>query len=86
MKNQWYRITMLLCGLRLREHGLTIEPMINNCQEIDTDMETGWAHRPLTVAFLVSHEHQFVIKDGPVILTSQVKKELSKRLRKEEWS
>lgn len=40
-------------GLRLKEGMvLTIEPMINTgTWEIDTDLETGWAHKTLTVAF-----------------------------------
>ena len=61
-------------GLRLREGMvLTIEPMINTgTWEIDTDMETGWAHKTLDGGLSCQYEHQFVItKDGPVILTSQ---------------
>ena len=51
----------------------TIEPMINTgTWEIDTDMETGWAHKTLDGGLSCQYEHQFVItKDGPVILTSQ---------------
>ena len=61
-------------GLRLREGMvLTIEPMINTgTWEIDTDFETGWAHKTLDGGLSCQYEHQFVItKDGPVILTSQ---------------
>ncbi|MFU2163988.1 methionyl aminopeptidase [Streptococcus pluranimalium] len=61
-------------GLRLKEGMvLTIEPMINTgTWEIDTDMETGWAHKTLDGGLSCQYEHQFVItKDGPVILTSQ---------------
>ena len=61
-------------GLRLREGMvLTIEPMINTgTWEIDTDMETGWAHKTLDGGLSWQYEHQFVnTKDGPVILTSQ---------------
>ena len=61
-------------GLRLREGMvLTIEPMINTgTWEIDTDLETGWAHKTLDGGLSCQYEHQFVItKDGPVILTSQ---------------
>ena len=61
-------------GLRLREGMvLTIEPMINTgTWEIDTDMETGGAHKTLDCGLSCQCEHQFVItKDGPVILTSQ---------------
>ncbi|MEY8462111.1 methionyl aminopeptidase [Streptococcus merionis] len=61
-------------GLRLREGMvLTIEPMINTgTWEIDTDMETGWAHKTIDGGLSCQYEHQFVItKDGPVILTSQ---------------
>mgnify|MGYP003097224505 FL=1 len=61
-------------GLRLREGMvLTIEPMINTgTWEIDTDMETGWAHKTLDGGLSCQYEHQFVItKDGPVIFTSQ---------------
>jgi len=40
--------------------------------EIDTDLETGWAHKTLDGGLSCQYEHQFVItKDGPVILTSQ---------------
>ena len=51
----------------------TIEPMINTgTWEIDTDFETGWAHKTLDGGLSCQYEHQFVItKDGPVILTSQ---------------
>ncbi|AXQ78347.1 methionyl aminopeptidase [Streptococcus chenjunshii] len=61
-------------GLRLREGMvLTIEPMINTgTWEIDTDPETGWAHKTLDGGLSCQYEHQFVItKDGPQILTSQ---------------
>ena len=61
-------------GLRLKEGMvLTIEPMINTgTWEIDTDLETGWAHKTLDGGLSCQYEHQFVItKDGPVILTSQ---------------
>lgn len=61
-------------GLRLREGMvLTIEPMINQgTWEIDTDMQTGWAHKTLDGGLSCQYEHQFVVtKDGPVILTSQ---------------
>lgn len=61
-------------GLRLREGMvLTIEPMISTgTWEIDTDFETGWAHKTLDGGLSCQYEHQFVItKDGPVILTSQ---------------
>ncbi|EHI74127.1 methionine aminopeptidase [Streptococcus criceti] len=61
-------------GLRLKEGMvLTIEPMVNTgTWEIDTDMETGWAHKTLDGGLSCQYEHQFVItKDGPVILTSQ---------------
>ncbi|WP_303972919.1 methionyl aminopeptidase [Streptococcus merionis] len=61
-------------GLRLREGMvLTIEPMINTgTWEIDTDMETGWAHKTIDGGLSCQYEHQFVItKDGPIILTSQ---------------
>ena len=61
-------------GLRLREGMvLTIEPMINTgTWEIDTDFETGWAHKTLDGGLSCQYEHQFVItKAGPVILTSQ---------------
>lgn len=61
-------------GLRLREGMvLTIEPMINTGSwEIDTDFETGWAHKTLDGGLSCQYEHQFVItEDGPVILTSQ---------------
>ncbi len=61
-------------GLRLREGMvLTIEPMINTgTWEIDTDMETGWAHKTIDGGLSCQYEHQFVItKDGPLILTSQ---------------
>ena len=61
-------------GLRLREGMvLTIEPMINTgTWEIDTDRETGWAHKTLDGGRSFQYEHQFMItKDGPVILTSQ---------------
>lgn len=61
-------------GLRLKEGMvLTIEPMISTgTWEIDTDMETGWAHKTLDGGLSCQYEHQFVItKDGPVILTSQ---------------
>lgn len=61
-------------GLRLREGMvLTIEPMINTgTWEIDTDSETGWAHKTLDGGLSCQYEHQFVItKDGPQILTSQ---------------
>ena len=49
------------------------EPMINTgTWEIDTDLETGWAHKTLDGGLSCQYEHQFVItKDGPVILTSQ---------------
>ncbi|MEX2783594.1 methionyl aminopeptidase [Streptococcus sp. H49] len=63
-------------GLRLREGMvLTIEPMINTgTWEIDTDPETGWAHKTLDGGLSCQYEHQFVItKDGPQILTSQGK-------------
>ncbi|VEI60543.1 methionine aminopeptidase [Streptococcus mutans] len=61
-------------GLRLKEGMvLTIEPMINTgTWEIDTDMQTGWAHKTLDGGLSCQYEHQFVItKDGPRILTSQ---------------
>lgn len=61
-------------GIRLREGMvLTIEPMISTgTWEIDTDMETGWAHKTLDGGLSCQYEHQFVItKDGPLILTSQ---------------
>lgn len=61
-------------GLRLREGmTLTIEPMINTGSwEIDTDQETGWAHKTLDGGLSCQYEHQFVItKEGPRILTSQ---------------
>lgn len=61
-------------GLRLKEGMvLTIEPMISTgTWEIDTDMETGWAHKTLDGGLSCQYEHQFVItKDGPVILTRQ---------------
>lgn len=61
-------------GLRLKEGiVLTIEPMINiGSWEIDTDMETGWAHKTVDGSLSCQYEHQFVItKDGPQILTSQ---------------
>ena len=61
-------------GLRLKEGMvLTIEPMLNTgTWEIDTDMNTGWAHKTLDGGLSCQHEHQFVItKDGPRILTSQ---------------
>ena len=49
------------------------EPMINQgTWEIDTDMQTGWAHKTLDGGLSCQYEHQFVVtKDGPVILTSQ---------------
>ena len=41
---------------------LTIEPMINTgTWEIDTDMETGWAHKTLDGGLSCQYEHQFVI-------------------------
>lgn len=61
-------------GLRLREGMvLTVEPMINTGDwEINTDLETGWAHRTLDGGLSCQYEHQFVItKEGPIILTSQ---------------
>ena len=61
-------------GLRLPEGMvLTIEPMINTgTWEIDTDMETGWAHKTLDGGLSCQYEYQCVItKDGQVILTSQ---------------
>lgn len=61
-------------GLRLKEGMvLTIEPMINiGSWEIDTDMETGWAHKTVDGSLSCQYEHQFVItKDGPQILTRQ---------------
>ena len=61
-------------GMRLREGMvLTIEPMINTgTWEIDTDEQTGWAHKTLDGGLSCQYEHQFVITaDGPVILTSQ---------------
>ena len=43
-------------GLRLKEGMvLTIEPMINTgTWEIDTDLETGWAHKTLDGGLLVN--------------------------------
>ena len=67
-------------GLRLREGMvLTIEPMINTgTWEIDTDFETGWAHKntgmaacPVSMSISLSLQ-----KDGPVILTAREKKGL----------
>ena len=48
---------------------LTIEPMINTgTWEVDTDMNTGWAHKTLDGGLSCRYEHQFVItKDGPRI-------------------
>ena len=54
-KSQWYQ-TMGVAGrgLRLKEGMvLTIEPMINTgTWEIDTDLETGWAHKTLDGDFM----------------------------------
>ncbi|MCS5143749.1 M24 family metallopeptidase, partial [Klebsiella pneumoniae subsp. pneumoniae] len=63
-------------GCDLRHHKemvLTMEQRINpGTWEIDTDLETGWAHKTLDGGLSCQYEHQFVItKDGPVILTSQ---------------
>lgn len=62
---------------------MTIEPMINTgTWEIDTDLETGWAHKTLDGGLSCQYEHQFVItKDGPVILTSQGEEELTNMKR-----
>ena len=75
MKNQWSHIMVVLDAVfAYVKDGLdAIEPMINTgTWEIDTDMETGWAHKTLDGGLSCQYEHQFVItKDGPVILTSQ---------------